>query len=184
MPTETQEKDIGGRKFTVAQLPGTRGLHAFNKCVRYLGPALVTGIRGVTKDGAEDIGSKDSTLLLSALETALPRLLADMSESQFDDLRTSLLATAQVDVEVEERGVTITKRYNVLEKFDLIFRGRVFDVYKLLFFAIQVNFGTFSTDGSNGLLAIAQGAASLFGSRPTSSKNGPSGVSGSEGSQP
>lgn len=146
-----QSTVIGGRKYTLQKLAGSKSISTFNKLVASVGPGLVTTLRGLDlSKGLSGLLESDHSKLFEALERGLPALIAGLPEDVFEDLKERLLST--VEVLLEKNGKKT--RGMVLEHFDELFQGRVFDFYKLIIWSVRANYGSFSKDGKSGLEAI------------------------------
>lgn len=139
MATTTQTKTIDGVAYAVTQLPARRAARLLNRLLRVFGPAL-GGLAGAAKGGASL-----ETADLSSVGPVLEGLFARLSEDEQDHLINELLATATVDGK------------EVLPVLDLHFQGRLGALFKLVGFAVKVNFEDFS----GGLIAAAKAAGLL-----------------------
>jgi hypothetical protein len=153
---ETQTREIGGRTFTVTQLPPRRALKLLRRVVAVLGPPLAQGLSATSGRGLKEVD-------LTALAPALEKLFEQLDDAELDALIDGALATARLDGK------------EVLPVFDLVFRGRLPDVFKLLVFALEVHFADFFDGTGGGLLD----ALKAFASRTSTTSSGPSGASSS-----
>lgn len=120
----TQERTIDGRSYTVTQLPARRSLKLLRKLVAALGPGLATAF-GSTQ--GKDLRGLD----VSALGPALERLTAHLDDATLDAVVNEALATVRVD------GIEL------LPQFDIVFQGKLGSLFKVLGFAMEVQYGDF-----------------------------------------
>lgn len=148
--TEPQEKTIDGYTFKISQLPGMRGTKVFTRLTK-----LLTGIKDAL--GANSEAAKVSAAL---------GLLEKLDENDVQYFCTELLTPA---VCTTPEGKVLP----VMPHFDALFQGRVDLVFKVLLFALQVNYGGFL----RGLAAsaAAQAVVAAPSSPSTSPKSGPAG---------
>lgn len=132
----TRDKLINGHTYSVTQFPARHAFMLKARLAKLLGPALaeiLASLNGVSK---ESILSAD--IDLSAISAALNKLLGAVDEQSTMDLILKLLSCTRMD------GKEITEQL-----FDIEFAGNLSDVYKVLAFVIEVNYGDFF--GSNGI---------------------------------
>ena len=122
----SHEKTIDGVTLTLRQLPAMRAMKFFRVLVGCFGPAMMqmTG-----ESGGEDGGS---------LSSAIDKLMMELSE----DMLQKVIDTLFLDALVEQNG----SNKNLMGAggaFDLVFQGKIFTVFKFLYFALEVNYGDF-----------------------------------------
>lgn len=120
---ETQTKIIDGMEVSVSQLPARRAMKMFNRLGRVFGPALGK-IMASSPDGLK-------TMNIGAMGDAVAMLFEKFTDSEQDFIMNELLATAVVD------------NKPLMPIFDTMMRGKTLTVYKLLAFALEVNYGDF-----------------------------------------
>lgn len=125
----TQDTTIDGMRFRVTQLPGMRGYLLSNDLLQLIAPAL--GHASKLRPGVKvlDMG-------LDELGPMLAAVLPGLSREKQETLTRELL-----------EGATVTfngQNVPVLDVFDTAFQGKVLAAYKLMAFALKVNFGSFS----------------------------------------
>ena len=125
---QSEKAEIDGIEFEVQQLPSTASKKLFERLVRAVGPALAEGDAG------------------RIFATVFDRL----SEKDSADVERILLEKAQV--RIDDVWVPLGKVY------ELIFAGKVSTLYKLIGFALKVNYADFwmAVSGSGNLLAEIQ----------------------------
>lgn len=162
---EPRSIDIDGATYTVAALPPRRSLKLQNRLLRAVGPALAQLVATVKlgPDGKPDLAALD----LQAIASAVQGLMAQLTPEEQDAIMAELLAT--VTVVHEGRSAP------VMAVFDAHFAGRMQAIYKLMWAALEVNFGDFTGP----LAAAARTAGAALRSRgstttPTSGQPGAS----------
>ncbi len=156
---ETRTKEIGGITYQVTQLPAMKGFKLQRRLAAILGPpaAEVMG-------GAVSVSELlKFNLNLGVLAPALRDLFERLTESELETITRSLLETAQVT----ESG----KTGPVMPVFDTHFAGRYNDLYELIGFALEVNYGDF-LGGLGARFASAQARTSPIAGSNTSSTPG------------
>ena len=121
---ETKEKEIGGMRFTVSQLPAMRALKTLNRIGRILGPAFAKA-SGASKGG--DLGGTE----IAAFADAIHILFDKLTDEELEGLTRALLDTATVDGKL------------LMPQFDTVMSGKVEVILQLLKFAFEVNYGNF-----------------------------------------
>jgi len=128
---ETKEKVIEGRRYLVTQLPAFKALDVLEMLSTVAGPAMAALATG----GPE-----------AQLEAAAALLFAKLGGGKLRTLANELLAS----VEVIEGG----KKRAMLVGFDVEYAGRLFEVFTVMAFAVDLNYADFSA-GVRGLLSGA-----------------------------
>lgn len=124
---ETKEKVINGSSYSVTQLPARRALRLQAKLMKLLGPAASTIF----------VASGDLDTADQAIPKAVSALAAQLDDKTFDQLILELLQG-----QARKNGKEITE--NVL---DMEFSGNLNELYLLLIFVLEVNFGDFFREG-------------------------------------
>ncbi len=137
---EIEERTIDGHLYAVSQLPASRGLEMFGRLAGLIGPAALEALaRGASLD-------KD----LQTLAPAAVALFARLKPGDLSEIAKGLLGPATVDGKPLE------------QQFDLHFQGRIMHLFKVIFFAVEVNFRDFR-DALGGLVASPKAPASSEG---------------------
>lgn len=136
---EPQTKTIDGFHFTVSQLPGTRGLRVFARILKMLGKGASKAL-GAAQAGGDVVAN-----------AAVLELLSNVDDADLEFVAKQLLEVAVV-ASPEGSGCPSG---NVANNFDQLFQGRLDLLMKALFFAMQVNYGSFL----KGLVTSAAAAA-------------------------
>lgn len=163
-----EEREIGGRRVLVAQLPASRALKLLRRLGHVLGPALAKAAgasKGTLSIAALDVGS---------LSDAITVLFDRLTEPELDHLMRELLSTAQVMV--DGKWVQLSAGSGP-QPYDVTFAGDLAGLFATLGFAIEVNFGDFFAVARGALQAHRAGSPSAGSSTSTSA--GPSGESSS-----
>lgn len=142
MALTPQVEEIDGIRFTISQLPGMRGLRVFSRLTKMLGkagPAAKALISGGTKDAG-----------------AVLAILGGMEEEDLVFVAKELLAPCVFS------GPADVGQGNAADRFDVLFQGRIDLLFKVLLFALRVNYGSFSKglSGSAGQAAKAEAPVS------------------------
>lgn len=142
---ETKEKTIDGRKITVTQFPGRRGLKLKTKLAKLLGPSIFTALKSVSGKG--DLLDKDVNLETAG--EAIEKLLEKVDENSWENLIFELLSMTRIN----SQEITA-------ELFDAEFAGSFVTLYKIVAFVLEVNYKDFL--GLTGIgLSKPQAAADL-----------------------
>lgn len=135
---EPEKRDIDGYSFTVSKLPGRRMTRVFVRLTKAVGKGG-SGLGGLLKKGAiEDQAS------------AILSLLGAVDEDDVMFIANELLTPCTYRAPDGSGG-------NPSDNFDTLFQGRIDLLFKVLVFALQVNFGSFFKGLSE--RAAAQAAA-------------------------
>ena len=173
MSTATQERTIDGLRFSVTQLPAMRSVLMLNRLNRLFGPAFLRSLAGANIGSVLSGGGAAALkeLLIEGLADSLQALTERLSDKELEDLTRTLLETATVEGRM------------LMPEFDLTMQGRVGTVFKLIAFAVEVNYrGFFSGLLAN--VARPKTASGSAGSAPGSTRAGPAGGSSSSESRP
>lgn len=139
MSTRTQTKTIGSWVFGVSQLPGRRAIQAFNRLGRVMGPALSLFLKAL----GTGKGASLETLDLGVLGDAIPAFFGGLGEDDLNFFINTFLETSTVDGKP------------LFPQLDLVFMGGTDTLYKVLLFAVEVNYGNF-LEALRGLAATAE----------------------------
>lgn len=133
---ETIEKTIDGKSYSITQMPARRALRMKAKLLKVFGPSLAEIFLpgdGVPIDG---LGfSKQEAI------NGLSHLALQLEESTFDRLVVELLQG------VRKEGLELTDAI-----IDLEFAGDLFNLFKLIWYVLEVNFGSFFGESGIGSL--------------------------------
>ena len=143
---KTEPREIDGHTYTVTQLPPRRAMRLLRRLAALIAPAF-----GGAGDGK--VAKFDFSGLASAL--------GGLRDEEFDLIVNELLAMAQVDGK------------DLLPIFDLTFQGALPTLFKVLGFALEVQYGDFFGDRLAGVKAAM--TARLSPASTTSLPSGPSG---------
>lgn len=135
MGAKTQEKTIGKHRYQVTQLTAWDSLFMKARLARVFGPAMAKGLGGFK-------GFVDRDVLEAAqkIGPALEALFLTLTPEEIREITNGLLKTAIVFVK-GQNGQTVNRP--VLDVFDLHFQGEDLELFGLLRFAFEVNFGPF-----------------------------------------
>lgn len=157
MEDQQTSKTINGRTYTVAKMPAFRALDVFEMIVSLVGPGFVS-IVGINED----------------VTKVAQALFSKLGGGKIKELTKVLLD----GVIVEENG----KQSPMLTGFDLRYSGKLWEVFQVLGFVVEVNYADFFAGARDAVLALVPKLKLLFGSSlPTSSEDGSPSSSGSAG---
>lgn len=122
---EPQTKEIDGIAFTVRPLSGMKGTTFLPRLNKVLGPAL----------GA--LAASRGVLDASALKDALVALGDRLDEKEMEHIVRTLLGDCNFQPTDGSAGGAL------MSTFDIVMQGRPETVYKLLAFALEVNYSGF-----------------------------------------
>jgi hypothetical protein len=136
----SKQQDIDGHAFEVWQLPAKRAVRLTLRIAKLAGPVLMpllqvalgAQVKDGSKPGAE--GALGALLGMDAavLTPTVEGFFARCSEQDLDFLQSELLSSATMD------GAPLWPRY------DVALQGQLLTIFKLLWFALQVQFTNFS----------------------------------------
>ena len=162
MGLEKKECDIDGLKITVTQFPARTGFKMQAKLAKIFGPALgelVSGVKGKTGKGLTE-----AEIDLSKFSGAVRTLFEKIDEESALVLIFELLQFTRIN------GEEVTE-----EIFDDTFPGKYATLYKILYFVVEVNYGSFFGQGGIGkalrVLKTQQQSVSPQNSEQKSEKN-------------
>lgn len=140
---EAFEKRIGEHNFTITQLPARRALRLQAKLLKLIGPCAGVVIEEAFKELKDSKGNV-SAITDKSLPRALNVLAGNLDEKQFEALVLDLIPGIRVD------GKELTEQL-----LDVLFAGKLNQLFLLLKEVLEVNFGDFFQEGSilRGLLA-------------------------------
>jgi hypothetical protein len=147
---ETKEKYINECKYTCTQFPARRALKLKTKLIKLIAPSIFTGIGAAQGPNILDV-SLDSPLLGKAVEMLVSRL----DEDDMVRLILEMLSSTRRD------GKELTEGH-----FDMVYAGNFAELFKALFFVLEVNFGSFFQEmgiGSLGQFPAQEARSNLTG---------------------
>jgi len=136
-----KSKVINGVTYKVAPFPAVEALKLKAHLVKILGPALGRLIGSIR--GAGDVLNAEVNGI--ELAGALDGLMSQLGEDAFVALIKRMLGAASCEIPDETTGkpVMISFASDFDTKLDLVFQGRLFDVYPVLAFVLEVNYPDF-----------------------------------------
>ena len=139
---EPKTKEIGGVKVTVQAWPARKAFKyqvmygkIFKSSLKELGAALQKA-----KDNSKSTDTKVE-IDLSELGAAFGNLFETLTEEKTEEVLVKCLSGVIID------NVPVT-----MEIFDTLYQGKIDDVYKVLAFVLEVNYGSFLGEGGIGAL--------------------------------
>ncbi len=150
MALRTEEKEIDGLAVSTTQLGAWKALGLVPRLGKLLAPALA---KLASMPGAGKVSEAD----LSAIAPALASLFASMDGNEAQALVRDLLAGTSVKVEGDKgpRKVELTNPGAI----DGVFEGRLMTLFRVVWFALSVNFTDFIDAASTLSQATARPAA-------------------------
>lgn len=131
---QTLTETIGGREYSVTQIPPLRGVRLFNRLCRIFAPPAARAFGGLA--GEMSLG-KLMGGNLSGLSEALVLLFDKLGEQEQEAILRELFEGARFR---NDDG----KLLPLWEHFNVAFAGRIAEVYMVAAFALRANFGSFS----------------------------------------
>ncbi len=159
MARRSETRTIDGIEFTVTQMPAMRSQRVFQRLASAIGPAIAAALR--------DAPAGDAILEGDVrIGDAVKQLFDRLTIPELEAIEKELLETATV----VQDGQTA----RVLAIADELLAGRLSTLFKLVAFAIEVNYRDFfdAAGGARALLAEAL----TWKSRGASPKTGPAGA--------
>lgn len=144
---QTKDKIIEKRTYSVTQFPARHGFVLKARLAKLIGPAVAELFAALKGGSAESVMSADVDM--SMIGGAIHKLLDGIDGEDALDLVLKLLSMTRLD------GKEISEQV-----FDMEFAGRFSELYKVLAFVVEVNYGDFF--GSNGIGRLAAGKLSAI----------------------
>lgn len=151
---ESKTKSIDGFSYTVTPLPAMSQMKLLTRLLKSAGPSigqLGAALKGI--GSAADLKKLD----VERLVPAIGALFSALEDAEVEHLTRALLESALVD----NKGLW--------PLFNNHFQGKMLSLFKLIGFALEVNYGDFS----GGLVARALQLAKGSLSDPSSTSSGP-----------
>jgi hypothetical protein len=146
MATARQDRQIGQFLYTVQQLPATRSLRLLHRLGKVLGPGLT---QAASLGSVGSLANADVGVIVSGIAG----ILQTSAEDEVVGIVRDLLGTTFVT----QNGQMV----ELAPLMDLHFQGNLLDLFKVVAFALEVNYGDFF----GGLLA--GGRAKLAAAAPS-----------------
>lgn len=127
MPLKIESKDINGLHVTTTQLPALRALNLLTRIGKIIAPIL----------GSMPHVKSVKDLNTIALNAALGSLFAQLGEDEAARLARQILVATKVTVDGKFIELTTDNAIN------LVFDGRLGDLFSVIGFALEVNFAGF-----------------------------------------
>jgi hypothetical protein len=139
-----KEKVINGIRFTVVPFKAVEALRLKSFLLRKFGPPLGQAI-GALPDGileGRPIG--DLKLDGTALAQAIEKLMEQLGEAEFIELIQRLFQNVTAHLEKEGKPL----QFSFIERqfdtaMDVVFTGKLFSVYQVMLFVLEVNYPDF-----------------------------------------
>ena len=157
MAIETKEKTIGDHAYQVTQLPASKARKLLTRLFKVAGPSVGKALEGLGKTLKQTVASKKEgegltinlrDLDLSKLSDAVTLLAQNVFEEDFEYVVAALLEGERVRVQIDGKWPVLT-----LESSDMLFAGKLDQMFRLIAFALEVNFAGFF-GGSGGIASV------------------------------
>jgi len=136
---ESKEKEIDGYKVTVTQWPARKALTTKLRLFRILGPGL-SELLGGFKGNATDVLNTD--INMEKFSPAIEKLLSGLDETMFLSIVCIMMSNVRVnDMEMKDENA-----------FNVQFAGKLEVFYKIVWFVLEVNYGSFFGESGIGKL--------------------------------
>jgi hypothetical protein len=135
---ETKETEIDKFKVKVTQWPARKAFKQKLKLIKIFGPSLAEIFSGY-KSRKSDSQEESSEIDMSKVGLAIRMLFEKLNEDEMLSLILELFSSTRIN----DRELTESE-------FDMIFAGKIFSVYKIIGFVLEVNFGSFFEKGGIG----------------------------------
>jgi len=135
MAIETKEKTIDNHVIMVTQFPGRRALFFKTRLIKLVGPSIAQMFTGKGLDATTDF---------TTISRALDKLAENLNEDDYVKFILDLLQCTRFDGQEIKEGV-----------FDIEFAGNLLLMYKVLWFTLEVNYGSFFGQGGIGKILSA-----------------------------
>ena len=132
---DTKEKTIDEHNVMVTQFPGRRALLFKTRLIKLIGPSVAQMFTGKSLDANVDF---------SVISKALDKLAENLKEDEYVKFVLDLLQCTRLD------GKEISESV-----FDNEFAGNLLLMYKVLWFTLEVNYGSFFGQGGIGKILSA-----------------------------
>ena len=123
-----EEKEIDGLRFKTKQLPAMRAFKLMARLVKAIGPAI----------GA--LAKLDPSTRVDAVTSELAGAFSTLDDQEAERLVPEILINTTVLTE-DARG--LSEKSLTKERIDEVFTGRLMTMFKVLGFALEVNYGDF-----------------------------------------
>ncbi|KKN75988.1 hypothetical protein LCGC14_0375450 [marine sediment metagenome] len=162
MGIETKETVIGNHTFKVSQLPASKARKLLVRLFKVAGPSLgkvLESLKGKNgKTGLNDLN-------LGKISEGLALLANNVFEDDFEYVVNALLEGERIIYHVDGKWPVLS-----LETSDILFAGKLDQMFKLIAFALEVNFSSFFA-GSGGLTNAIKRAGEAVTPEPLQSSS-------------
>lgn len=152
------KKTIGSNEYSVTPLPTTQAIRLKSRLLKLVGPTISQAMSAVDIKEGESI--LDANVDGSALGSAVESLFTRLDEDTVLNLVKELIRPVQV-VTADAAGEKVVLDFNKDTYFDTFFSGRLDEMYKVVFFVLEVNYKSFF--GGEGIGSLLGKMKDLFG---------------------
>ena len=147
--SKEKKREIDGIIFQVAPFMAMEGLRLKAHLVKTFGPALGELLGGLNISKTESIG--DINLGSAAVAAGIEKIMGQLSENAVEALTKRLLVNtiATWNEDGKSRSVAFIKDFDTA--FELVFSQRLFTLYPLILFILEVNYPDFFSKVVSGI---------------------------------
>lgn len=170
---ESKTRAIGGAKFKVTCLPGTKGRKMLVHLLKLGGPTIAKALKALQGSNVDSMEQfLESTIGVGSLADALMEFSTRITEDEFEYIVQSFAEYSEVCTDVaNDAWLPMDKQ------LELYFAGKHLLVLKWLAFALEVNYSDF-LGGADKLKVLAEAlSAKKTPQKASASRNGSIGMS-------
>lgn len=141
MKIEAKSKIIGDCTYKVTPFLAIEAIKLKTRLIKLLAPAIGRMLGGLENINKNDI--LDSKLNGEMIGSALEHLFSNLGEDEYIALLKRLLANTIAEVKTSGAAPKNYVFGSGDEAFNIVFSGRTLDLYKVIFFILEVNYPDF-----------------------------------------
>jgi hypothetical protein len=139
---EVKSKTINNIPFKVVPFPAAKAYRLKLRLLKLIGPAF--GRLVGSFDGANTTSFLNAKVDGEQLAEALESLFTQLTEDEFMALLKDILQGVSCEITgADERSVLVNMADEFETKLDMVFQGRLFTVYPVILFVLEVNYPDF-----------------------------------------
>jgi hypothetical protein len=142
---EAESKTINEIPFKVVPFPAAKALRLQHKLIKIIGPAFGRLIGSLSSENTQVGAVSLGNVRIDGFEVsqALESLFNQLNEDEFMLLVKELFSGVSCEVTREGKTVLIDFQDKFEERFDIVFQRKLFTIYPVIFFVLEVNFPDF-----------------------------------------
>jgi hypothetical protein len=143
---EAESKTVNEIPFKVVPFPAAKALRLQHKLVKIIGPAFGRLIGSLSSGDTDQVGKVSlGNIKIDGFEVsqALESLFSQLSEDEFMSLIKELFSGVSCEVTRDGKSVLIDFQENFEARLDIVFQRKLFTIYPVIFFVLEVNFPDF-----------------------------------------